>query len=814
MATVDGSLGSLVQGVSQQPPRARRPGQAEEQLNLTNDEVIGLSRRYPTQFLSKLAGLTGPDVWSDGAAAGFVDDGTGKTVIWYAKGTTFKLFDPVDGSELASFVSTYLPTDASADLDVATIDDAIVLLNKKQVVAFDAAASKDFASDLGWVVYTRGGATATDFIVTITDNVNVVKITAITSATNAAQVTTTWIMDRIHGLIDGTYTSGVLGNIELNGVVDEAGAQAHLAANYTITKVENYVSFVANSASTDSAITVEDGTGTRLLQAINTTIKEVGFLPLRAHKNQLVKVSGDAASEDDYFLRFDVPGSDATGAFVDKDGVWIEDCDRDTEFRLDADTMPHRVENTGSYALTVTSWDDKFAGDDESNPDPAFVGEAIAGIVEFQERLVLLHGRQVTMSQAKEFGNFFLQSATGNLDDDTINVEPTAGSRKSLMRHAVVSNRDLVIFATNNAQFTVSGRTKLKIDTASIPLTAEFGVDVGTKPNASGNVIFYAAQTGNFSEVSEMFLLGQDAVHDRRSVSNHVPKFIPSGVDNMLSDNGNNILLVWNDHSKDVFVYEFLWIDNKRVQSAWSKWTFSDKLISAEIQGAQITLLFEQDENLPAYVAKIDLARQPLAGLEDETHLDRLTVEASTSFSLPTLPAGTEYVAVNGSASTVNPGLLATLTAGAVNGDGTTDYTATGGTGPFVIGIPFNTRYVPTMPVIKDRAGVARAKSDLSVARFLIDTVDTGPFRLIRETVYEDPADWWYQDWDGFTWDDPDFILGAVPVDSGKIEFTFEDNASTSKLAIETSSHLPMTITEIEWAGALRGRSQRVNTGG
>jgi hypothetical protein len=45
---VDGSLGSLVQGVSQQTPAERRPGQHTEQINMLADPVRGLSRRHGT----------------------------------------------------------------------------------------------------------------------------------------------------------------------------------------------------------------------------------------------------------------------------------------------------------------------------------------------------------------------------------------------------------------------------------------------------------------------------------------------------------------------------------------------------------------------------------------------------------------------------------------------------------------------------------------------------------------------------------------------------------------------------------------------
>ena len=48
---VDGSLGTLLQGVSQQPVRQRLAGQVTEQINMTSDVVRMLHRRAPTQYL-------------------------------------------------------------------------------------------------------------------------------------------------------------------------------------------------------------------------------------------------------------------------------------------------------------------------------------------------------------------------------------------------------------------------------------------------------------------------------------------------------------------------------------------------------------------------------------------------------------------------------------------------------------------------------------------------------------------------------------------------------------------------------------------
>jgi hypothetical protein len=60
MTKVDGSLKSLLQGVSQQPPRDRLPGQSTDQLNMSADPVTGLTRRPPTDLVGGL--FSSPDV--------------------------------------------------------------------------------------------------------------------------------------------------------------------------------------------------------------------------------------------------------------------------------------------------------------------------------------------------------------------------------------------------------------------------------------------------------------------------------------------------------------------------------------------------------------------------------------------------------------------------------------------------------------------------------------------------------------------------------------------------------------------------------
>jgi hypothetical protein len=135
-------------------------------------------------------------------------------------------------------------------------------------------------------------------------------------------------------------------------------------------------------------------------------------------------------------------------------------------------------------------------------------------------------------------------------------------------------------------------------------------------------------------------------------------------------------------------------------------------------------------------------------------------------------------------------------------------------TGTVKAGTRFLSRFVPTMPVLRDGDGVAIVRAELNVSEFDITFDKTGPFNMIRQSTYEAPEDWWNLAYAGRTLGDPDFNLGTAPIDSDVIAFPFADLSTTSKLVIECDTHLPMTLTEIEWRGSVRNRSRRLTNGG
>lgn len=858
MAKVDGSLGSLVQGVSQQPDRARNVGQSEEQINVTNDEVFGMSRRPATYAVDYIDAFP-----NDASGNNVVEHGiftSNKNRLAYSTrlatvGTDPELKLSLDGTDY----TVTLDEDAKNYLHVAStekeyekkilireLDGTLYVVNTDKVVA-KLPDVPDEPAKPTTVVYARGGQYATQFdLVFVIDGTKHV-ISFVTpngsAAAHSEQVLARYIMRQLYYIIYtakvGSTTGANPENTKVNAALlstgwaesdfgyymSSAGADTAISNAFDTKMLSEHIVFIPKAGVTNYSITAKDGSGTDLIKAIRDTVEDAGDLPNRASVDMIVKVLGDNKASDDYYLQWKIDGY-TTDALVDEKGIWQETTAPAEAYKLDPETMPHELykHSATEYRIRAIDWTDREAGNSLSNPFPAFVGETIQDIADFQGRMVFLHGKDVSMSTTDDYTNWFKKTAAAELDTDPINVRSTATDGDSLPIYAVPFNRDLVIFGTNNAQFMISGRSTLTYETASMVLTSEFNTDLRTRPKQAGENILFLSWTGKYAQMSEMYLRGNENNHARRRVTDHVPRYMEGQGTVFAADDASNTAIVVTDvDPKTAYVYEYLWLDDRLVKSAWSKWSFDAEVVALSIDRGVLTSTFKTDSG--AFLTTTStLYRQDETGLDFQLHLDHIqpkTLADDVTFDI-------EYF---GDTITVDDLVVVALTGDAVHGmplkvtsvvaNAATSAVNTATvtlknsyTGDILAGRRFLTRFVPTPPTIRDGDGVAVSGAELTVTRYVVTFEDTGPFNMIRESSYEAPEDYWVMEYSGRILGDPDFTLGSVPMDSGFIDFTFDDLTTTSKLVIECDTHLPMTLTEIEWEGNVKNRSRRVTNGG
>lgn len=857
---VDGSMGSLVQGMSQQPSRARLPGQSELQTNVTNDEVFGMSRRASLEYTGKSNRFP-----ADAAGEFHSEHGNfrmGNTNMRYA----LRVCNGVDAPAITltkgamsynvmldASAQTYLKTDKASNpygrrVLFKEMDGRVFVVNT-QVKTAKLTGAPNYGNKRSTVVYCRGGKYANGYTINFQSGATNHQVTWATPdgsvSAHTEQAHARYIIKQLHDICtvdpllprDGsTAAQSQIQTANDRTWVAEPGkyyssnnAKIWLTTNFDIRMVGAHLMFTPKAAFTaDYLITATEASSSELLVDIRDDIKNVGRLPIRAPNGMVVRVVGSNRAEDDYFLKWVVKGL-GVGTIRDVKGVWEECTAPDQAYRLDPATMPHELTFDGTdYKVSQNIWPERGAGTDDSNPFPKFVGEEILDVADFQGRATFLHGANVSMSQSDEYLTWFKQTATTKLATDPINLRSTSTQGDSKLVYAVPFNRDLVIFGTNHAQFMISGRQALNTDNASMVLTSEFETDLTTRPQALGDSIMFTSWSGKYTLVHEMYLDGDQNNHARRTVTDHVPRLLPGRARIFSANDGANTAMVVTDADpKKVYVYEFLWVDRSRVQSAWSEWMFDADIRSVRIDDGETSMtlrtksggfmsgklpMFRKDAenlNFPLHMdhmQKVNLTDQDTFVMQCSGNVDTMT--SKIVLSLDTV----EGVSIAGMPLNVESVTPVVGASGEPNQ--VTVKLKRKHTGNVLCGTRFKTRFIPTMPVIRDGDGVAVTQAELTVEEFDITCDTTGPFDMIRQCSYERPEDYWKLHHSGLILGDPDFKLGTPPIDSTVVGFPFSDLTTTSKLVIECDTHLPMTLTEIEWRGTVKNRYRRITNGG
>lgn len=800
MAKVDGSLRSLIQGVSQQPARTRLPGQCTAQDNMSSNPVTGLTRRPAMQEIATL--------FSTASAVQFYDFELGDTnamrFVLAATPGNMRIFD-LDGNEMTvnNLNSAFNYLDGG-NLAFTTLDDITYVANRSKVVAMDSGTQSYIKT--GSFVYLLGGQYGRIYQINVIWSGGTISVSWTApdggSASHSTQITTTNIAAQL--------ASALLAN-------------ATFVANFTVGRADDvlYIKKTSSPTSQPFSVTVQDGDGGTNMLVINNSIKNAADLPRFAVQGYVVKVSGDAqADADDWYVQF-IPDRDSAGNLpglgngFGRPGVWAECVAPDIPFALDKTTTPHVLtydENTDQFNFDLGDWADREAGDEESNKAPTFVGRTIEDLAYFQSRLVMLSGPATIMSRTDKPLNFWLNSATILADTDRIDIQSTAKGVRSMLR-SIPFNRDLVVFA-NKGQFIVLGRNQLTPKNASLILTTSFEADMTASPVPAGQNIFFGFKFGKFTGIREFFTESTIDANNARPITQHVNKYLEGNVRTLTSTSNFDILLVQTSISQAImYVYEYTWLDEKKVQSSWSRWLMSDDVVYSFITESVINIVTRRNNNY--ILNRIDLDLQNDPALDYSVRLDRKIFldNVNTTVVAPYLvkPANTpdSIIFIQGEGCP-NPGMRVWVDSYNAGTDTYTfDRDMEGGT--VIAGITYRSSYVPTNPDVKDQDGVRISTGKLKVSKFIVACKETGKmFARIFSKYFDDRE----VEFTARIVGDPETYVGEAAIIDNNYIVPFRENVDNAELELYSESHLPMTFTDIQWKGQYTKKGQRIATGG
>ena len=234
---------------------------------------------------------------------------------------------------------------------------------------------------------------------------------------------------------------------------------------------------------------------------------------------------------------------------------------------------------SASTAYAKYVWQHRKAGDEETNPMPNFWNQPINDIFFYENRLGILSGEKVTLSEAGEFFNFFRTTVIDLLDTAPIEVVGSSNTVNTL-RHAKPFNGNLLLFGDNTQFMLGSGNDALTPQTVSMTQVGNYECDPNCSPTIGGNSVYFAYPRGRYGGLQELVI--QDA--DARAITAYdLTDSVPSYVENPLRDivaiPQENLIVGLPDptdgNMEDLYLYKYLDRGNERVQSAWFKFSFA-----------------------------------------------------------------------------------------------------------------------------------------------------------------------------------------------------------------------------------------------
>ena len=351
---------------------------------------------------------------------------------------------------------------------------------------------------------------------------------------------------------------------------------------------------------------------------------DVSKLPSRCTDGFITKIVGDPDVEaDEYYLKFS-----------EKDSAWIESIGESTskgnlplDSALDPTTMPHTLKRrvaTGVFAddhnsqwSTVRSagdvyftfgrekWANREVGDDVMAPEPSFVGQTLNDILLYKDRLVVLSRDSAVFSEVREPLNFWPTSIMSLVDSDPIDVQASTTTDGVSNFHSGVGTEAGLLLFTDNAQFLARSGFQEGFSSRSVHIDqiSRYQSANIAKPTFVGSRVYWVTEQGAHSKVWEYVIAsasgGGSFTGNATDITGHVPSYLPANI-YKLTGNDNEAMLCFlsRDTPKNVFVYQYLFNGNNRLQSAWTKWEFEQDILSGDFIDSNLHLLIDRSDAL------------------------------------------------------------------------------------------------------------------------------------------------------------------------------------------------------------------------
>ena len=779
------SIPGLFGGVSQQIPAMRHPTQGEHQHNMLATVVDGLFLR-PGSVCAPQA-LTSPGASADRAFGHFFTTPDGALYVLTLVNGGIQLHDANTGApqtvttpDGVVYLSTLDPENGFACL---TLADYTFIVNRSQIPAMTAAVSASNPTNVAYVEVRTA----------VANQSYTIKVDAVTES----------------------YASGVTpAQSDISGNL--AGQlSTTLGAGYTVTLLAdapNVVKIVKSAGV--PAVVATDSWDNKTMMVLSDGVPTYADLPPRFETGFTVAINGTAdEATDPYFVKWD--GT-----------KWVETTRPGTKTTLNKGTLPHQLvqASPGNWVFqAIPDWGQRLVGDDDTNPEPSFIGAPIRDVFFFRNRLGFLSLDNTILSRAGEYFDFFARSSTQVLDSDPIDLAPPVGGI-GYLSHAQEFNEELLIWTDANKQLRLVGGDALSPKNARLVPATTFAMDPATRPASLGNRAVFADTTGSHAALSVYKVARDAATNTADPISGHVPRYIKASPRQLVASTSARLVAVLaNAPGGDValFRYELDRQSEEYSQTAWSSMklagTGTPRIIAGTFDKHRLVLLVHRfgpsdpNANGRFFIEAIDFRNDAVdASLDHSLCLDRRMVlttayaSGNTTATFPYVdPAAVFYLCEPGRAP-----IKVTPTAAITTGGLATQATFAGNLTAYtlIVGVPYEGTYTFTEVVFRDNNGVPVQAASIKLLAYLVRLESSSDVVFSITPKLRDTKTYTASAWDLC---DAPVALGGLLLASGTARVPVQAQASGTKVSLTASGPLRATVPYAEWIGEVTMSANR-----
>lgn len=512
--------------------------------------------------------------------------------------------------------------------------------------------------------------------------------------------------------------------------------------------------------------------------------------------------------------------------YVRGDGsVWNETVRPDLANAINEKTMPHALVRApdGTFKFAPFAWQHRRVGDAQTNPEPPFIGRPIRDVFFAQNRLGFLVDESAVFSAAGDYGDFWRRTVLDYLDSDTLSAS-AATSDVNVLDYAVPFSDGLMLFSRQK-QFSLTwGDSGLSARSIAIQPVTSYVMSPEVRPIPMGSQVHFAAESAGYVSLQEYTRLAGSDPTEAADVTAHVPGLIPKGVTALLSAPDLDAIFLFTGRAakpadrRKMFVYQFFWDGDRKLQSAWRVWDFGDgEPLSGAYEGGTLHILIKRPSGF--FLERIRLSPEAVSPNQDDLiYLDRQVsmtgvyhAESNrTVYTLPYAPDPDKLRLVRGLGATIPQSLVNPAMVSVVGESVTVEGDESGH--PATIGHLYETRVVLSRQYPLDYQGKPLTTGRLQLHNFTVNATDTAHLKAVvypygRAADELNPGMKHEAIFSGRILGTPGAVLGRPVYHSGAFTFSVSGNSEAVEVELINDSPFASTLTSAQWEGLYWSRA-------